>query len=99
MELAIVLIVSCFVVWWFIFRNKKDVEEALSPAPYKVEVAPVVEETTIQMTAPSVVKEKSVKKVEAKKPSTRTKSATTKTTTSGKAASKSKSKKSKTTPK
>lgn len=45
MELAIILAVAAAAVWFFVFRKKEDVKEAL--APYKVEepVAPTAPRT------------------------------------------------------
>ena len=37
MELVIVLVIFAVVVWFIFFRDKKDVREALAPAPYKLE--------------------------------------------------------------
>lgn len=82
MELAIVIIVLGVVIWWFIFRDKKAVQEALEPAPYKVEtvqeVAPVaIAEPVVEPVAATVAEEAPVKKAATKKPVAK-KAATTK---------------------
>lgn len=68
MELILVLVVVGFLVWFGFFRNKDDVREALSPAPYKVEApeptplaSPVVVEE-VKVTAPAITAEKPVNK-------------------------------------
>lgn len=40
MELIIVLLVTGFLVWFFFLRDKEDIKEAMSEAPYKVDVTP-----------------------------------------------------------
>lgn len=46
MELVIILAVAAVAVWYFFFRDKETVQEAISPAPYKVDITPVVETTS-----------------------------------------------------
>jgi len=48
MELVIILAVVAFVVWYFVFRDKKTVEEAVTEAPYKVDVPPAVEPVKVE---------------------------------------------------
>lgn len=45
MELIIGLFIVSGLVWFFFFRDKETVNEATSFAPYKVESAPVLQET------------------------------------------------------
>jgi hypothetical protein len=55
MEILIVLAVVCVVGWWLFFRNK---EEAVTPAPYKVETQPAptpVVEAKVEEPAPVVI--------------------------------------------
>jgi hypothetical protein len=68
MELAIILAATAAAVWFFVFRKKEDVQEAISPAPYKVDT-PVVESTPV-VEAPATVVEAppAVAKAPAKKP-------------------------------
>jgi len=47
MELIIIIAVSVAAAWYFFFRDKELVKEAVTEAPYKVETEPKVE-TTVQ---------------------------------------------------
>lgn len=72
MELAIILALVAAGVWYFFFRNKEEVKEALAPAPYKVdapvvEAAPVAEPVTEAAAPAPVAKEAPAKKPRAKK--------------------------------
>lgn len=76
MELVIILAVVAVGVWYFVFRDKKIVAEAITEAPYKVDVAPVVQSATVETVvekAPEPVVEKpaepiAVAPVKAKRP-------------------------------
>lgn len=53
MELVILLVIAAVAAWFFLFRDKKVVEEAINVAPYKIEspveaATNVVEEATIK---------------------------------------------------
>lgn len=50
MELVLILAVLAVLVWFFVFRQSSVVEEASSPAPYKVET-PVVEKVAVNTVA------------------------------------------------
>lgn len=66
MELLIVLVVFAVVVWFIFFKDKKDVEEALSPAPYKLEPTSSVDPvptTTVPEVLPAAVVEPVVQSV------------------------------------
>jgi hypothetical protein len=55
MEILIALAVVCVAGWWLFFRNK---EEAVTPAPYKVETQPAptpVVEAKVEEPAPVVI--------------------------------------------
>ncbi len=73
MELLVVIAIFAVVVWFIFFRNKDDVKEALSEAPYKVEQTapvpvsreveePVVTEPVTPSPAPAPVVEEPVAK-------------------------------------